>query len=107
MSSSRRGPLVPDFRALVHSVTVHPKAAREGFQVEVKGKLAALIGGTAFPQAKYSGGRLVAEERYSAWGPSCRRLDVARILKRRQLHPRPACNPVDVRINLINLMALI
>lgn len=35
------GPLVPDFRALAHSVTVHPKVAREGFQVEVKGKLAA------------------------------------------------------------------
>jgi hypothetical protein len=57
-----RGPLVPDFRALVHSVTIHPKPAREGFQVEVKGKLAALIGGEAFPQAKYSGGRVVAEE---------------------------------------------
>jgi hypothetical protein len=59
-----RGALVPDFRALVHSVTVHPRAAREGFQVEVKGKLAALIGGDVFPQAKYSGGRVVAEERY-------------------------------------------
>jgi site-specific DNA recombinase len=61
-----RGRLVATFRALVHSVTVHPKAPREGFQVEVKGKLAALIGGEAFPQAKYSGGRLVAEVRYSA-----------------------------------------
>ena len=60
-----RGPLVPDFHALVHSVTIHPKPAREGFQVEVKGKLAALIGGGAFPQAKYSGGRVVAEARYS------------------------------------------
>jgi hypothetical protein len=59
-----RGLLVPEFRALVHSVTIHPKAEREGFQLEVKGKLAALIGGTAFPQAKYSGGRVVAEERY-------------------------------------------
>jgi site-specific DNA recombinase len=57
-----RGPLVTSFRALVHSVTVHPKAPREGFEVEVKGKLAALIGGDAFPQAKYSGGRVVAEE---------------------------------------------
>ena len=57
-----RGLLVPEFRALVHSVTIHPKVAREGFQLEVKGKLAALIGGTAFPQAKYSGGRVVAEE---------------------------------------------
>ncbi|QGM99858.1 recombinase family protein [Methylocystis parvus] len=58
-----RGSLVSTFRALVHGVTVHPKAPREGFQVEVKGKLAALIGGAAFPQAKYSGGRVVAEER--------------------------------------------
>ena len=57
-----RGSLVANFRALVHSVTVHPKAPREGFQVEVKGKLASLIGGKAFPQAKYSGGRVVAEE---------------------------------------------
>ena len=57
-----RGSLVANFRALVHSATVHPKAPREGFQVEVKGKLASLIGGEAFPQAKYSGGRMVAEE---------------------------------------------
>lgn len=45
-------------------MTVHPKALREGFQVEVKDKLAYLIGREAFPQAKYSGGRMVAEERY-------------------------------------------
>jgi len=57
-----RGPLVRSFRALVHSVTVHPNGPREGFQVEVKGKLAALIGGDAFPQAVYSGGCVVAEE---------------------------------------------
>ncbi len=50
-----RGLLVPEFRALVHSVTIHPKAAREGFQVEVKGKLAALIGGTAFPRQNIVG----------------------------------------------------
>ncbi len=42
-----RGPLVRSFRALVHSVTVHPNGPREGFQVEVKGKLAALIGGVS------------------------------------------------------------
>ena len=57
-----RGTLVKAFRPLVHSVTVHPNGPREGFQVEVKGKLAALIGGDAFPQAVYSGGRVVAEE---------------------------------------------
>jgi site-specific DNA recombinase len=61
-AEDERGPLVKSFRALVHSVTVHPSGPREGFQVEVKGKLAALIGGDAFPQAKYSGGRVVAEE---------------------------------------------
>ncbi len=53
-------------RLLVHSVTVHPNGPREGFQVEVKGNLAALIGGDAFPQAVYSGGRVVAEDRYIA-----------------------------------------
>ena len=57
-----RGSLVKSFRALVHSVTVHPNGPREGFQIEVKGKLAALIGGDAFPQAIYSGGHVVAEE---------------------------------------------
>jgi site-specific DNA recombinase len=57
-----RGSLVRTFRALVHSVTVHPNGPREGFQVEVKGKLAALIGGDAFPHAVYSGGYVVAEE---------------------------------------------
>ena len=40
-----------------HSVTVHPKVAREGFQVEVKGKLAA-IGGTAFPRQNIVGDAL-------------------------------------------------
>jgi hypothetical protein len=50
-------------------VTIHPSGPREGFQVEVKGKLAALIGGDAFPQAKYSGGRVVAEARYSCYPP--------------------------------------
>jgi len=59
-----RGSLVKAFRALVHSVTVHPNGPRKSFQVEVKGKLAALIGGDAFPQAVYSGGRVVAEVRY-------------------------------------------
>src|SRR5215470_19179051 len=59
-----RGSLVKSFRALVHSVTVHPNGPREGFQVEVKGKLAALIGGDTFPQAVYSGGRVVAEVRF-------------------------------------------
>ena len=54
-----RGGLVKSLRALVHSVTIHPNGRREGFQVEVKGKLAAPIGGDAFPQAVYSGERVV------------------------------------------------
>jgi hypothetical protein len=61
-----RGSLVKSFRALVHSVTVHPNGPREGFEVEVKGKLAALIGGDAFPRAVYSGGRVVAEDRFES-----------------------------------------
>jgi septal ring factor EnvC (AmiA/AmiB activator) len=52
-----RGALVESFRALVHSVTIHPNGPREGFEIEVKGKLAALIGGNAFPQAIHSGER--------------------------------------------------
>ncbi|WP_309085773.1 recombinase family protein [Chelativorans sp.] len=69
-ASEERGPLVQSFRALVNSVTVHPKGAREGFEIEVKGKLAALIGGKAFPQARYSGGRVVAEEGYRQYSPA-------------------------------------
>ncbi|TGQ51080.1 recombinase family protein [Mesorhizobium sp. M1C.F.Ca.ET.193.01.1.1] len=56
-----RGPLTKNFRALVHSVTVQPKPAREGFEIEVKGKLATLIGGRAFPDARYT-------ERHAASG---------------------------------------
>jgi site-specific DNA recombinase len=51
-----RGSLIRDFRALVHSVTVHPKEPRPGFGIEVEGKLTALIGGEAFPQAHYNSG---------------------------------------------------
>jgi len=60
-----RGTLVDDFRALVHSVTIHPKGLREGFEIEVKGKQAALVGGTVFPEGRYSSGScVVAGERY-------------------------------------------
>jgi site-specific DNA recombinase len=59
-----RGSLVASFRALVHSVTIHPNGPREGFEIEVKGRLAALIGGDAFPQAMRSGGYMVAGARY-------------------------------------------
>jgi hypothetical protein len=54
--------LVQSFRALVESVTVHPFPARQGFEVEVKGRLAELIGPEAFPAARVSGGTMVAEE---------------------------------------------
>jgi hypothetical protein len=58
-----QGSLIDDFRALVQSVTVHPKGPWQGFEVEVKGKLAALIGGELFPQAHHnSGSRMVAGE---------------------------------------------
>ena len=54
-----RGSLIDDFRALVHSVTGHPKGPWEGFEVEVKGKLAALIGGDVFQEAHYNSGSYV------------------------------------------------
>ncbi len=58
-----RGTLIDDFRALVHGVAVHPKGPREGFEIEVKGKLAALLGADVFPEAHYnSGSRVVAGE---------------------------------------------
>ena len=45
-----RGSLVGSFRTLVHSVIIHPNGPRKGFEIEVKGKLAALIGGKCFPK---------------------------------------------------------
>jgi site-specific DNA recombinase len=54
-----RGPVVADFRALVHSVIVHPKGPWQGFEVEVKGKLAALVGGGVFPEAHHNSGSYV------------------------------------------------
>jgi site-specific DNA recombinase len=60
-----RGSLIDEFRALVHSVIVHPRSPWQGFEIEVKGKLAALVGGELFPQAHYnSGSQVVAGERY-------------------------------------------
>ncbi|MCH4561027.1 hypothetical protein [Mesorhizobium jarvisii] len=61
-----RGPLTQNFRALVHSVTVHPKPARKGFEIEVKGKLAALIGGAAFPTSRRIGKPVPFGRRYNA-----------------------------------------
>jgi len=61
-----RGPLTQNFRELVHSVTVHPKPSRKGFEIEVKGKLAALIGGAAFPTSRHIGKPTQLGRRYSA-----------------------------------------
>ena len=47
--------LFGSFRALVHSITIHPNGPREGFEIGVKGKLATLIGGEVFPEAIRSG----------------------------------------------------
>ena len=45
-----RGSLVGSFRALVHSVTIHPNGPREGFEVEVKVNLQPLSEGDCFPK---------------------------------------------------------
>ena len=60
--ASRR--LLQSFRALVQSVTVYPFPARQGFEVEVKGRLAELIGPEAFPS-----GRAIVGDRW------CRKRD--------------------------------
>ena len=33
----------------------HPKGPRDGFEIEIKGKLAALIGGSTFPRRDIAG----------------------------------------------------
>ncbi|WP_246220337.1 recombinase family protein [Parvibaculum indicum] len=57
-----RGPLIADMRSLIHTVTVHPDGPKGPFDVEVKGKLAALMEAPVFPQARHSGFAVVAEE---------------------------------------------
>jgi site-specific DNA recombinase len=49
-------------RRLIESVTLHVNGPRKGFEVEVKGKLAELVGGDLFPTGRFSGIRMVAEE---------------------------------------------
>jgi HAMP domain-containing protein len=51
-----RGSVVEAFRALVQSITVHVTPA--GMEVEVRGRLASLIGGRAFPEAGHFGNLL-------------------------------------------------
>ena len=60
--------LVQGFRSLIESVAVHPFPAREGFEVEVKGRLAELIEQAVLPASNRignSGGRVVAEVRFT------------------------------------------
>ena len=49
-ASADRGSVVADFRALVQSVTVHGRGHYQGFEIDVKGRLAALIGRMFFPK---------------------------------------------------------
>lgn len=57
--------LVASFRALVETVTIHPGAPRQGFEVEVRGRLSELIGEPAFPDGRISGGLMVPQVRTS------------------------------------------
>ena len=50
------------FRELVHSIVVAPTEAGKPLQIEVRGRLAAVIGHDVFPQARMWGGTVVAEE---------------------------------------------
>jgi site-specific DNA recombinase len=54
-----KGKVIAALRELVHSITVHHKGAHQGVEVEVKGRLAALIGGSVFPTGVR--GHVVAE----------------------------------------------
>jgi site-specific DNA recombinase len=59
-ASDDRGTLSTNFRALVQEVRVHPLGPRKGVEVDVRGRLASLIGGAVFPENV--GRRVVAEE---------------------------------------------
>jgi DNA invertase Pin-like site-specific DNA recombinase len=50
------------FRELVESVTVMPTLDGEPLKIELRGRLAALLGHDVFPQARVWGGKVVAEE---------------------------------------------
>jgi hypothetical protein len=59
------------FRELVDSVVVHRTEAGERLQIEVKGRLAALLGHDVFPPARiWGGGTMVAEVRYGRSPPN-------------------------------------
>ena len=64
--------LVEAFRALVQSVTVYPFPARQGFEVQVEGRLVELIGPEAFPAGQFSGGTMVPQEGFEPPTPSLR-----------------------------------
>ena len=47
-------------------------------------------------EIRISGARRADVTGVGAWEPSCRGFGIAKILKKRQLHPRQGCHPVDV-----------
>ena len=81
-------------RELVAAIVVLP-TARRAHRVEVRGRLAALIGHEVFPAARMWGGKVVAEERYrfspqSRFIPACAGNAIRTLLclRRITVHPR-------------------
>jgi site-specific DNA recombinase len=62
------------FRTLVHSVVIYPNEPRQGFEVEVKGRLNELIGGGIFPARRDSGRPMVPQEGFEPPTPSLRNM---------------------------------
>ncbi len=51
-------------RELAASIIIHPALPEAPLDIEVRGRLAALMGHEIFPAARMVGGKVVAEERY-------------------------------------------
>jgi len=64
----------------------------------VAGNLASSLLATALDdnETRISGARRADVTGVGAWEPSCRGFGIAKILKKRQLHRRQCCHPVDV-----------
>ena len=58
-SDDKDAPSKPGIEQLAQSVTIQSRGNLQGFEYEVKGRLAALIGGSVFPEGY--GGSMVAE----------------------------------------------
>ena len=71
--------LVRSFRSLIERVTIHPGLPRQGFDVEVRGRLSELIGEPTFPSGRYIGGLLVPQEGFEPPTPSLRNTSSIRI----------------------------